>query len=154
MRQTIDNNVVCLMPNDREQDRILDWHEEQLRRGSLYDRLTNAPVEYARARACLSFIAAIEYDLLDNDNSLDLEEKNCRFLGFLNGACTEWLTARQLYPHQTGRLVGAYLYCCCGHDPDTVRYLSRAAILLVATDSVLAAIEKGRRYVQDFIAVG
>jgi len=154
MQRTTNNNVICLRPDDQEQDESLDWHEEQLRRGSLYDRLTNAPPEFASARRCLSFIATIEYEILDNDSSLDLQEKNCRYLGFLSGACTEWLASRQLDPCQTGRLVGSYLYCCCGYDPDSVRYLSRAAILLVAIDSVLAAIEKGRRCVQDFIAVG
>jgi len=150
----VDRKVSYLDREYREIAESLAWYAQYLRRSGLYDRLTKAPPEFQDGRECLSFIASCEYEKLEQDDDLASWEKECHYLATLSGAGTRWLAARQLPAHLAGRLIRSFLYCRHGFCPDDVRYLSKAATLLVVTASVQACIEKGEHMMQQMIDDG
>ncbi len=151
MRPIISKNLIHLDPKAQESYVHMMLVDKIHRRANHYQRLSGIPRELITAHTYLSEIATDEFDALEQDEDLDIFAKEYRYLGFLNGASQAWLASRQLPLHLTNKLIRSYLFCETAMNSSTVRYLSRASTLLIVTDTVRSAFEKGHKNMREVL---
>ncbi|MDP6416218.1 MAG: hypothetical protein QGG54_14500 [Gammaproteobacteria bacterium] len=151
MRPIISNKVVHLDPKAQESHERMALADKIHRRANHYEKLSGVPPEIMPGHYYLSDIATDEFDALEQDDGLEIFEKEYRFLGFLSGASQAWLESRQLPLHLTNKLIRSYLFCEMAMNSSTVRYLSRASTLLIMTDTIRSAFDKGHQKMREVL---